>query len=193
MIMLGCLYQFAVSMAGIFAVTYAVEDVIHVASSDWGLVSTVSTIIIIASSVPLALLANRQGKRKLVLASLLVTPLAVLGFAYSTGLNQVLFFFSAITLLGNLGGIASQALFTDYFPMEHRGRINALMSVIGSTQNFSFLMVGGGIVGSLGNVVGGVLYGQVSYSAPFIAGALVIAVTALLSLVYLRETVKPEK
>jgi predicted MFS family arabinose efflux permease len=45
----------------------------------------------------------------------------------------------------------------------------------------------------LGNVVGGVLYGQVSYSAPFIAGALVIAVTALLSLVYLRETVKPEK
>lgn len=193
LIVLGCLYQFAVSMAGIFAVTYAVEDVIHVASSDWGLVSTVSTIIIIASSVPLALLANRQGKRKLVLASLLVTPLAVLGFAYSTGLNQVLFFYSAITLLGNLGGIASQALFTDYFPMEHRGRINALMSVIGSTQNFSFLMVGGGIVGSLGNVVGGVLYGQVSYSAPFIAGALVIAVTALLSLVYLRETVKPEK
>jgi MFS family permease len=193
LIVLGCLYQFAVSMAGIFAVTYAVEDVIHVASSDWGLVSTVSTIIIIVSSVPLALLANRQGKRKLVLASLLVTPLAVLGFAYSTGLNQVLFFFSAITLLGNLGGIASQALFTDYFPMEHRGRINAFMSVIGSTQNFSFLMVGGGIVGSLGNVVGGVLYGQVSYSAPFIASAFFIAVTALLSFVYLRETVRPEK
>jgi MFS family permease len=193
LIMLGCLYQFAVSMASIFAVTYAVKDVIHVTSSDWGLVSTVSTIIIIVSSVPLALLANRQGKRKLVLASLLVTPITVIGFAYSTGLNQVLFFFSSITLLGNLGGIASQALFTDYFPMEHRGRINAFMSVIGSTQNFSFFMMGGGIVGSLGNVVGGILYGQVSYSAPFIAASLVIAVTALLSFVYLRETVKPEK
>ncbi|MCX6655334.1 MAG: MFS transporter [Candidatus Bathyarchaeota archaeon] len=193
LIVLGCLYQLAVSMAGIFAVTYAVEDVIHVASSDWGLVSTASTIIIIVSSVPLALLANRQGKRKLVLVSLLVTPFAVLGFAYSTGLNQVLLFYSTITLLGNLGGIASQALFTDYFPMEHRGRINAFMSVIGSTQNFSFSMMGGGIVGSLGNVVGGVLYGQVSYSAPFIAAALVIAVTALLSFVYLKETMSPEK
>jgi MFS family permease len=193
LIILGCLYTFAVSMAGIFAVTYAVEDAIHVASSDWGIVTTVSTIIIIVSSVPLALLANRQGKRKLVVASLLVTPLAVLGFAYSTGLNQVILFFGAITFLGNLGGIASQALFTDYFPMEHRGRINALMSVIGSTQNFSFSMMGGGIVGSLGNVVGGVLYEQVSYSAPFIAAALVIAVTALLSFVYLREIVKPEE
>jgi MFS family permease len=191
--MLGCLYQFAVSMASIFAVTYAVKDVIHVTSSDWGLVSTVSTIIIIVSSVPMALLANRQGKRNMVLASLLVTPIAVLGFAYSTGLSQVLLFFSVITLVGNLGGIASQALFTDYFPIEHRGRINAIMSVIGSTQNFSFSMMGGGIVGSLGNVVGGVLYGQVSYSAPFIAAALVITVTALLSLVYMKETVRPEK
>jgi predicted MFS family arabinose efflux permease len=54
-------------------------------------------------------------------------------------------------------------------------------------------MVGGGIVGSLGNVVGGVLYGQVSYSAPFIASAFFIAVTALLSFVYLRETVRPKK
>jgi MFS family permease len=193
LIVLGCLYAFAVSMAGIFAVTYAVEDVIHVASSDWGLVSMASTIIIVVSSVPLALLANRQGKRNLVLASLLVTPFAILGFAYSTGLNQVLLFYSAITLLGNLGGIVSQALFTDYFPKEHRGRINAFMSVIGSTQNFSFSMMGGGIVGSLGNLVGGFLYGQVSYSAPFIAATLVIAVTALLSFVYLKETMSPEK
>jgi MFS family permease len=192
LIILGGLYQFAVSMAAIFAVTYAVEDVIHVASSDWGLITTASTIIVIVSSVPLALLTNRQGKRNLMIASLLVTPLAVLGFTYSAGLTQVLLFYSIITLLGNLGGIASQALFTDYFPVEQRGRINAFMSVIGSTQNFSFMMMGGGILGSLGNIVGGALYGQVSYSAPFIASALIIALTALLSLVYLRETGKPK-
>jgi len=192
LIILGCLYQFAVSMAAIFAVTYAVQDVVHIASSDWGLVTTASTIIVIVSSVPLALLANRQGKRKLMIASLLVTPLAVLGFTYSASLTQVLLFYSIITLLGNLGGIASQALFTDYFPVEHRGRINALMSVIGSTQNFSFTMMGGGILGSLGNIVGGALYGQISYSAPFIASAVIITLTALLSLVYLKETVKPE-
>ena len=193
LIMIGCLYQFAVSMASIFAVTYAVNDVIHVSSSDWGLVTTVSTIIIVASSVPFAILANRHGKRNLILVSLVATPFAVLGFVYSTGLTQVMLFFSALTLLGNIGGIASQTLFTDYFPIERRGRINALMWVIGSTQNFSFLMMGGGIIGSIGNVVGGVLYDKVSYSSPFIAMALVIAVTALLSLVYLRETVRPEK
>jgi MFS family permease len=193
LIMLGCLYQFAFSMACIFAVTYAVEDAIHVTSSDWGLVTTASTIIIIASSLPLAMLVNKRGRRNLILVSLLITPLTVLGFIYSTGLNQVILAYSTLTLLGNVGGIASQALFTDYFPTAHRGRINALMSVIGSTQNFSFLMMGGGLVGSLGNVVGGILYGQVSYSSPFIAAALVIAITALLSLVYLKETTKPEK
>lgn len=35
--------------------------------------------------------------------------------------------------------------------------------------------------------------GARAYSAPFIAAALVIAVTALLSFVYLREIVKPEE
>ena len=101
-------------------------------------------------------------------------------------------FFGALALLGNMGGIASQALFTDYFPIRHRGRINALMGVIGSTQNFSIMMMGGGLVGSLGNVIGGILYDQVSYSSPFIAMAVALAATTLLSLVYLKEPSRHE-
>ena len=192
LILLGCLYQFAVSVASVFAVTYAVEDVIHVTSLDWGLVTTVSTVIVIVSSIPLAWVVDRYSRRNIILVSLFASPLAVLGFTYSTGLTQVMVFFGVLTLLGNMGGIASQALFTDYFPMRHRGRINALMGVIGSTQNFSILMMGGGLVGSMGNVVGGILYDRVSYSSPFIAMAVAFAATALLSLIYMKEPLRPE-
>jgi hypothetical protein len=51
LILLGGLYQFAASLASVFMVMYEVEDVIHVTSSDWGLVTTASTVIVILSSI----------------------------------------------------------------------------------------------------------------------------------------------
>jgi len=193
LILLGALYQFGVSLVSLFMVTYAVQDVIHITSSDWGLINTVSTLIVITSSIPLAVLADRYGKSRMIIASLFATPLAALGFIYSPALPQALLSFSALTLLGSMGSVASQALFTDYFPKTHRGRISALTSVVGSTQSFSFLMAGGGIVGSAGNIVGGLLYGRVSYSSPFLAMAAVIALAALISLRYIVEPQKREE
>lgn len=193
LILLGALYQFGVSLVSLFMVTYAVQDVIHITSSDWGLINTVSTLIVITSSIPLAVLADRYGKSRMIIASLFATPLAALGFIYSPSLPQALLSFGALTLLGSMGSVASQALFTDYFPKTHRGRISALTSVVGSTQSFSFLMAGGGIVGSAGNIVGGLLYGRVSYSSPFLAMAAVIALAALISLRYIVEPQKREE
>ena len=191
-ISIGCIYTFAVSMANVFAVTYAVEDVIHLTSTDWGLVTIISTIIIIISSVPLALIAEKYGKRRMILISLFATPIPIIGFIYSNGLTQTILSLATLTFIGNVGGIASQALFTDYFPTRQRGRINAIMQVIGSTQNFSYSSMLGGIAGSLGNIVGGFLYSQASYSSPFFAMALVIIIAAILSHFYVKEAEKPE-
>jgi MFS family permease len=193
LILLGALYQFGVSLISIFMVNYAVEDVIHVSSSNWGLINTVSTVIVITTSIPFAMLAERVGKRRLILISLFATPFAIMGFTYSPGLPMALLSFSVLTVLGSMGSVASQALFTDYFPKTHRGRINALTSVIGSMQSFSFLMAGGGIVGSLGNIVGGLLYGRVSYASPFLMMAAIIMMMALASLRYIVEPGKQEE
>ena len=192
LVLLGCLFQFGASVGSVFMVTYAVEDVIRLTSSDWGLIITASTVITIASSIPLALLADRYGRRKLMLVSLLMTPLAVLGFTYSMGFSQVFLFCSILTLCGSMGSVASQALFTDYSPREHRGRINALTSVIGSTQSFSLQMTSVGIIGATGNIVGGILYEETSYILPFIMMASTIGLTALIAILYIREPVKRE-
>jgi MFS family permease len=193
LILLGAFYQFGVSLISLFMVTYAVEDVIHISSSDWGLINTISTVLVIFTSLPFAMLAERVGKRRLILVSLFTTPFAILGFIFSPRLPLVLLSFSILTVLGSMGSVASQALFTDYFPRTHRGRINALTSVVGSTQSFSFLMAGGGVVGSLGNIVGGLLYGKVSYASPFILMAAVIIATALFSLRYVFDPKKQEE
>ena len=193
LILLGALYQFGVSLISVFMVNYAVEDVIHISSSNWGLINTVSTVIVIATSIPSAMLAERISKRRLILLSLFATPFAIIGFTYSSGFPMALLSFSVLTVLGSMGSVASQALFTDYFPSSHRGRINALTSVLGSMQSFSFLMAGGGIVGSLGTIVGGWLYGRVSYASPFLAMAAIIMLMALLSLRYIVEPGKQEE
>ncbi len=189
---LGGIYQFAVSLVSVFMVTYAVEDVIHVSTGQWGLISTVSTILIILSSLPLALMADRFSRRMMILVSLIITPFAVLGFTYSVGFSQVLLFFCVLTLFGNIGSVASQALLIDYMPKGHRGRISALMAIIGSTSTFTFLLATGGVLGSVGNIVGGVLYGQVSYSSPFLLMAALMGLAAVVTFLYIREPVSPE-
>jgi MFS family permease len=173
-------------------VTYAVEDVIHITTGQWGLVSTVSTVFIILSSVALALLAGRFSRRTMILVSLSFTPFAVLGFTFSTGISQVLFFYCMLTILGNVGSVASQALFIDYMPRGHRGRISALMAAIGSTSTFTFLLSTGGVLGSIGNMVGGILYGQLSYSSPFLLMAAVMGFAAIVTYIYVKEPTSPE-
>jgi DHA1 family multidrug resistance protein-like MFS transporter len=192
LLILGGVYQFAVSLVSVFMVTYAVEDVIHITTGQWGLVSTVSTVFIILSSVALALLAGRFSRRTMILVSLSFTPFAVLGFTFSTGISQVLFFYCMLTILGNVGSVASQALFIDYMPRGHRGRISALMAAIGSTSTFTFLLSTGGVLGSIGNMVGGILYGQLSYSSPFLLMAAVMGFAAIVTYIYVKEPTSPE-
>jgi len=193
LLMLGGVYQFAVSLVSVFMVTYAVEDVIHITTGQWGLVSTVSTILIILSGITLALLAGQFSRRMMILASLAITPFAVIGFTYSNGFSQVLLFYCVLTILGNVGGVASQTLFIDYMPIEHRGRISALMAVIGSTSTFTFLLTTGGVLGSIGNIVGGVLYGQLSYSSPFLLMAAVMGFAAVVTYLYVKEPILSEQ
>ena len=193
LILMGSLFMFGASTGGIFLVTYATDDVIHLTAAEWGLINTASMVVSMMVSMPFAAMADRYGRLKMVHISLFLTPLILVGFVYSGSFMPAFLYFMALTILGAMGSVASQALFIDFSPREHRGRISALTSVIGATQNFNFSMTGGGtIVGAVGNMIGGALYGD-NYSLPLLLMAGSIGLTAVIGAVFVREPEEREE
>ena len=143
----------------------------------------VSTII----SLPFARLADQKGRLKLMMPSMLLTPLAIVAFVYSGNFYQVLVVGVTTTILGRMGAAASQALFTDYSLQEHRGRINALWSVIGTVQTFNIGTMSGSALGAAGNLLGGYLYGNITRASPLLVEAGLVAGAACVGLLFLKE------
>jgi DHA1 family tetracycline resistance protein-like MFS transporter len=193
LILMGILFMFGASAGSIFMVTYATDDVIHLTSSEWGLINTASMLVTMIVSMPFAVMADRYGRNKMVLISLFLTPVILLGFVYSRSFMPAFLYYIALTILGAMGSVASQALFVDFSPREHRGRISALTSVIGATQSFNFAMGGGGtIVGAFGNMVGGAVY-ESNYSLPLYLMAGSIGFTAVIGAILVREPEEREE
>jgi MFS family permease len=79
--------------------------------------------------------------------------------------------------------LASQALFIDYTPQEHRGKITALTRLIGASQNLNLRgIMQSTIIGAAGNLVGGFMYANVSYESPFflMIGMIVLSLTIII-------------
>lgn len=194
LIIIGIIFKFGVSIGTIYFATFAIEDMIHLSASQWGLINTISILVGILVSMPSARLVDRYGRLKMVQTSLVLTPVAMLSFTYSRGFNQTLLAYTIITILGSVGSVASQALFTDLSPRIHRGRIIALTTVIGGTTNYNSLMGGGGtIIGAAGNLVGGFLYQEGTYMFPMILMAGVVELTALLAIIFVKEPKEKEE
>ena len=184
---MGMLFGVATAIGSSFYVTYATGDVIHLTNAQWGFISTVNMVINTLVTLPFARLADQRGRRALILLSLALTPPAIVAFVLSEGFTQVLAVNIFLTVLGSMGGAASQALFVDHSPREHRGRINALWSVMGTVQNFKWGAASGSIIGAAGSLLGGYLYGNVSMALPLYLNAGLIGVAALIGVAMLRE------
>jgi len=184
---IGMLVGFGASVGAPFWATYATLDVIHLSNADWGLVTTVGMLVSTLVSLPFAWLADRKGRVKLVLPALLLSPVAILAFVFSRSLLQVFVVYVLVSALDSMGSAASQALFTDYSLREHRGRNNALWSMLGTAQTFSHGAMSGSLLGTAGNLLGGYLYGNVSMIYPLLIMAGSWAASGLVGLLLLRE------
>ena len=185
--LIGVLFGFGIAVGGLYWVTYATEDVIHLTNAQWGLISTSNMLVSTVVSLPFAKLADRKGRLKLVLPSMLLTPLAIVAFVYSRSFPQTFAVGVTTTILGRMGASASQALFTDHSPREHRGRINALWSVVGTMQAFTISGMAGSALGAIGNLLGGFLYGNVSKALPLLLEAGMVASAAVVGVLFLKE------
>ncbi|RLI06772.1 hypothetical protein DRO24_04440, partial [Candidatus Bathyarchaeota archaeon] len=179
-------FSFGAAVGGPFWVNYATEDVIGLSKAEWGLISTAIRVVALLLTFPFALAADRWGRVRLVLISLIINPLILLGFINSRNFWQVLLVGILGATASSISTAASQALFVDYSPREHRGRINALLGALGVVQSLTPWAQPGSIIGAVGNLIGGALYGR-CFQLPLYIQASATAISALIALAALRE------
>jgi MFS family permease len=184
---MGMLVGFGASVGAPFWATYATLDVIHLSNADWGLVTTVGMLVGTLVSLPFAWFADRRGRVRLVLPALLLSPMAIMAFVFSRSILQVFVVYVIVSALDSMGTAASQALFTDYSLREHRGRNNALWSMLGTVQTFSHVTMSGSLLGTAGNLIGGYMYGNISMIYPLLIMAGSWSASGLVGLAFLRE------
>jgi MFS family permease len=157
--------------------------------SQWGLIAASNTLISTIIGIPLAKIADKKGRIKLLIPSIVLTPISIIAFINSTAFTQTFVVSIIITILGSMGMSSGQALFTDLSDPTHRGRINALWSIAGTMQSFRIGVSPGSIMGATGSLLGGYLYQNLGKSLPLYVQSGMVFLAALTGLIYLKEPI----
>jgi MFS family permease len=188
---MGALFGLGAAIGQPFWVIYATEDVINLSLSQWGLISAVKTITATLVGFPLARISDKRGRRFLLIPSIIITPLAIVGFINSRTFIQTLLVTVLITVLGSMGMSSGQALFADLTEPHQRGRITAFWSITGTMRSFNLGASPGSLIGASGNLLGGYIYENHNKSTPLYLQSLMVALAAITGLLYLKESKNP--
>ena len=189
MTIVAAISMFAIRIMMSFMVIYGVE-VVGLSTTQWGLIGTVVSLMTTFLTTPAGMLADRQGKKPLIIASRVLNSVSVLGYTFSHNFSQ-LFMVRSLAGIGNglggamwgpMGGPVWQALIADLSPPEDRGRIMGLMGTIGS------------LVSSPASWTGGYLFDNVSPQLPFqLSFGLDMVGTVILVMFLKPHATEPEK
>ena len=168
------IFTIALGLGDPYYVTYATEGV-KLSASQWGFITSLVLLAHCATLLMVAGPSDRVGRVKFVLASMISWPVTYILYTYTGGFLAVMVVRIAITLSAAVGQPAWSALFVDYCPKEHRGRFNALTTVMWS------MLYGGG------NYIGGVLIQSYGFGAPFRVAAAFMAIGAVIAVFTLKE------
>jgi MFS family permease len=146
--------------------------------SSIGLFFTGSSVLSLLSQVPGGWLADRYGRKRVILAFLLPIPFIFSAWAMVSDWVAMLVLYSLFAGCLGMMGSASLALLSDSFPSELKGAA------------FSVRMTGFRMGSIVGPLLGGYLYSSLSPKSPFIAAALLFFTG--IPLVYLIKE-KPEQ
>jgi MFS family permease len=143
-------------------VIYATDDVVGLTASEWGFVTIIQDIIMIVFTIVFSLAADKYGKFRFVLASLLLTPITIALFPFSRTFTDVLLLRMAFSLFISMRTAAFSAMFIDYSPQAFRGRLNAFQSFASRPMVIA------------GSLLGGFLYQNFTKASPFFITAAVM-------------------
>jgi len=162
MTIVAAISMFSIRIMMSFMTIYGVE-IVGISTTQWGLIGTIVSLVTTVLTTPAGMLADRRGKKPLIIASRVLNSVSVLGYTFSHNFSQ-LFMVRSLAGIGNglggamwgpMGGPLWQALIADLSPAEDRGRIMGLMGTVGS------------LVSSPASWTGGYLFDNVSPQLPF--------------------------
>jgi len=178
LIVVSVLSSFAFQIFWSFVVVYCVE-VLGLSKMQWSIASIVGNLVAAAFMMPSGFFTDRFDRKRCIILSQTLVPLASVGYALSSGFWGVVLtrFVGGVgeglggNIMGSVGGPVWQALLTDVAPAELRG------SIIGLMGTFT------GFLCTPAPWVGGLLYEHVSPQSPFfVSFALGIAGCAIFAL-----------
>jgi MFS family permease len=169
-------------VASQFMAVYATQ-VAQLTKTQWGLIMTTVGIISTVLTIPSSIWSDKVGRKPGIMISLGLTPLMYLGFPFSNGFLQLAFsrvlgaisegFGGAVT--GLEGGSAWLALVADIVPSQQRGKVMGLIATIAGALSFP------------GAWIGGLLWDNVSPSAPFYLASATSAFAFLIFSILVKE------
>ncbi|HUV54864.1 MAG TPA: MFS transporter [Candidatus Krumholzibacteriaceae bacterium] len=174
------IFTFALGLGDPYYVTYATEGA-KLSASQWGFIMSLVLLVHCATLLLVASPSDEHGRVRFVLASMISWPITYVLYVYTESFLAVLVVRIAITLSAAVGQPSWNALFVDFCPKEHRGRFNALTTVVWS------LLYGGG------NYLGGVLFQNHGVGTPFLVAAAFMSVGAVIAVFTLKEPEKREE
>lgn len=150
-------------------------EVMGLSSFQTGIVFAVYSAAVLVLSIPLGVMSDRWGRKKVMVGGMVGLTLSTVAFIFAQS-------FWALTLIRLLQGTAAAAtwmvgpaLLADMFPPRERGGKMGL-AMMGNSFGFLF-----------GPVVGGFLYDWGGYAAPFILSAVVTVLVLWLTIWVIRE------
>lgn len=185
------------AMVGPFWVVHGTQ-VIGLSASNWGLLILIYSAFRIAITIPAGLLVDRFGKRRTLIASLILTLLPILYFAHSTGFTDVLISLLMLSVANAFLVPACSSLMTDTIPQKMRGRVMAAMGRGVLMFNPDSGGIGGPSIGyifalpvMLGSIMGGYIY-AVNPIYLWLIQSLFLLGSVFISVALLREPKKVE-
>lgn len=179
-------------IAGSFWVVYAQEQ-IGLSSSQWGLILLIETLLRCLMYIPAGVAVDRWGRTRCIVASLLLSLIAIPGFVFVAGLIPALLIRVGIAAATAFFVTGCTALMADLVPREARGRVMAALGrgsvMLGAASGGT----GGPGVGfvitvplMLASLSGGYLY-QMHPAAPWFAVGVTSALSLALVLLFVRD------
>jgi len=188
---------FFTSLAGSFWIVYAI-DVIKLTELEWGLIILLMSGIRVALAIPGGMLADKFGKKKILIAALAVSAFPIFFFVYCKTFIQTLIVLLAIAVSNTFLMPSCSALLADIVPREKR---SSVMSVLGRGTLMINTQGGGGGGPRMGllltipvifaSLISGYLYSfNPTYPWFFLSSSLILCMIITLTLV--KEPEKPE-
>jgi MFS family permease len=152
-------------------------EVLHVRATQVGILFTIGNLSTAVLLIPLGRLADRRGKRVLMIIGLVVAAIGLAGYASANNFAWLTGYIIINSIGQAMFSPAAVALLSDTVPFQWQ---NTAMGVYGACED-------AGVIA--GSALGGVAWTELGPPAPFILGAIAFGLGALICFSLIREKI----